>query len=36
MLARLDRAGVTTAVCHGIDAALATLDGWQLLKGKAQ
>jgi VRR-NUC domain len=36
MLGRLGKAGVLTAVCHGIDPALATLEGWQLLRGKAQ
>jgi hypothetical protein len=36
MLTRLKDAGVLTAVCHGLDPALATLEGWQLLRGKAQ
>jgi hypothetical protein len=26
---RLAKAGVVTAVCHGLDPALATLEGWQ-------
>jgi hypothetical protein len=34
MLARLDRAGVFTAVCHGLDPALRTLERWQLLRGR--
>jgi hypothetical protein len=33
MLDRLRKAGVVTAVCHGLDPALATLEGWQLLRG---
>jgi hypothetical protein len=36
MLDRLSKAGVATAVCHGLDPALATLEGWQLLRGRAQ
>jgi hypothetical protein len=36
MLTRLKDAGVLTAVCRGLDPALATLEGWQLLRGKAQ
>ena len=36
MLTRLKDAGVLTAVCHGLDPALATLEGWQLLRGRAQ
>ena len=36
MLTRLKDAGVPTAVCHGLDPALATLEGWQLLKGTVQ
>jgi hypothetical protein len=36
MLERLSKAGVVTAVCHGLDPALATLEGWGLLRGKAQ
>jgi hypothetical protein len=33
MLARLDRAGVFTAVCHDLDRSLAVLEQWQLLRG---
>ena len=33
MLDRLSKAGVVTAVCHGLDPALATLEGWGLLRG---
>ena len=36
MLDRLDKAGVAIAVCHGIDSAIATLEGWQLLRGAVQ
>ena len=36
MLGRLERAGVLTAVCHGLNPALATLEGWQLLRGSVQ
>ena len=36
MLTRLKDAGVLTAVCHGLDPALATLEGWQLLRGSVQ
>jgi hypothetical protein len=36
MLDRLGKAGVATAVCHGIDSALATLEGWHLLRGSVQ
>ena len=36
MLTRLKDAGVATAVCHGIDSAIATLEGWQLLRGSVQ
>jgi hypothetical protein len=35
MLARLEQAGVCTAVARGIDEAVAVLEGWQLLKGKS-
>jgi hypothetical protein len=35
MINRLDRAGVYTCVAHGIDRAIACLEGWGLLKGKA-
>ena len=34
MLARLKDAGVVTAVAHGIDEAVAVLEGWQLLRGR--
>jgi hypothetical protein len=33
MLDRLAKAGAVTAVCHGLDPALATLEGWELLRG---
>ena len=36
MLNRLSQAGCYTAVCHGLDRALAVLESWQLLCGKAQ
>ena len=36
MLDRLNKAGVVTAVCHGLDPALATLEGWGLLRGSVQ
>jgi hypothetical protein len=36
MLTRLKDAGVLTAVGTGIDNAIAILEGWQLLRGKAQ
>ena len=36
MLDKLGKAGVLTAVCHGIDNAVATLEGWQLLRGTVQ
>jgi hypothetical protein len=36
MLDKLSAAGCFTAVCHGLDPALATLEGWKLLRGKAQ
>ena len=36
MLDRLGKAGVTTAVATGIDSAIATLEGWQLLRGAVQ
>jgi hypothetical protein len=35
MLQRLSAAGVTTAVCHGVDRAVACLEGWGLLRGAA-
>ena len=35
MLAKLEQAGVCIAVARGIDEAVALLEGWQLLKGKA-
>jgi hypothetical protein len=35
MLRRLSEAGVATAVCHGLDEAIACLEGWELLRGKA-
>jgi hypothetical protein len=36
MLDRLGKAGVTTAVCHGIDLAVAKLEDWGLLRGAVQ
>jgi hypothetical protein len=36
MLERLSKAGVAVAVCHGLDPALSTLEGWKLLRGKAR
>ena len=36
MLDRLGKAGVLTAVATGIDSALATLEGWHLLRGSVQ
>jgi hypothetical protein len=33
MLTRLENAGVSTAVCHGLDASIKCLEGWKLLKG---
>jgi len=33
MLDSLGKAGVATAVCHGLDRALAAMEGWGLLKG---
>src|SRR5262245_24158001 len=36
MLERLGKAGVATAVCHGIDQALAALETWKLLRGTLQ
>jgi hypothetical protein len=33
MLARLDVAGVYTALCYGLDRALAVLEAWHLLRG---
>jgi VRR-NUC domain len=35
MLARLSDAGVFTAVCHGVDRAVAVLETWGLLRGTA-
>ena len=35
MLAKLDAAGVQTALCKGIDAAITTLEQWKLLRGQA-
>jgi hypothetical protein len=35
MLRRLSEAGVDTAVCHGLDEAIACLERWELLRGKA-
>jgi hypothetical protein len=35
MLTRLKDAGVVTAVAHGIDEALAVLEAWGLLRGRA-
>lgn len=34
MLSRLDRAGVSIAVCHGLDASIKCLEEWHLLKGR--
>jgi hypothetical protein len=36
MLNRLNEAGVTTAVCHGIDQAVTCLESWRLLRRKVQ
>jgi hypothetical protein len=36
MLARLDAACTFTAICHGLDRALAWLEAWGLLRGKAR
>jgi VRR-NUC domain len=36
MLNRLSEAGVYTAVCHGLDRALAVLEEWGLLRGQTQ
>src|SRR5262245_40544452 len=36
MMTRLKDAGVATAVAHGIDEAITTLERWQLLKGRMQ
>ena len=36
MLARLDAAGVYTALCYGLDRALRVLEQWGLLRGAAQ
>jgi hypothetical protein len=35
MLNRLAEAGVVTAVCRGIDEAVACLESWKLLRGRA-
>jgi len=35
MLRRLSEAGVATAVCHGLDEAIACLERWELLRAKA-
>jgi VRR-NUC domain len=35
MLARLAKAGVFTCVAHGLDRALAVLESWNLLRGRA-
>lgn len=34
MLNRLSEAGVFTAICHGLDRALAVLEAWKLLRGR--
>jgi VRR-NUC domain len=36
MLNRLSEAGVYTAICHGLDRALAVLEAWNLLRGATQ
>jgi hypothetical protein len=36
MLNKLSEAGVFTAVCHGLDRALAVLESWQLVRGQTQ
>jgi hypothetical protein len=36
MLARLEKAGVFTAVAHGLDQALAVLESWHLLRGRGR
>ena len=36
MLNRLSEAGVYTAICHGLDRALAVLESWSLLRGQTQ
>jgi hypothetical protein len=36
MLNRLSQAGAFTAVCHGLDRALAVLEEWGLLRGQTQ
>jgi hypothetical protein len=36
MLARLEAQGVDTALCYGLDRALAVLEAWQLLRGSTQ
>jgi hypothetical protein len=36
MLNRLSQAGCYTAICHGLDRALAVLEAWQLLRGRIQ
>ena len=34
MLNRLSEAGCPTAIAHGVDKAIAVLEGWQLLRGR--
>jgi hypothetical protein len=34
MLNRLSEAGVFTAICHGLDKAIAVLESWKLLRGR--
>jgi hypothetical protein len=34
MLSRLDKAGVYTALCHGLDPAIRCLEAWGLLRGR--
>jgi len=34
-IAHLEKAGAYTAVCYGLDRALACLEGWGLLRGRA-
>jgi hypothetical protein len=36
MLRKLGEAGVTTAVCNGVNSAIACLEGWRLLRGRTQ
>ena len=35
MIDRLSKAGVYTALCHGIDPAIKCLETWGLLRGQA-